>query len=207
MAGDREKYLPIDKESGDEIKVVKLLREYGGLKKNEFFHVTESDLRKDLERAPEDRLFGPAKLTGNQIAENLLLSEEVRKKMKDQSKLGDEMNRAEPVIDLIYEVKKEIRNLPRIEVRIGEARDHNVLGVAKLSRNQIWITDRVLNMSEDALRNVVFHEIVHAVTGFGHDEKCPLMKSTMDGYLLNKNECMTKLKEYIKPATECAMAS
>jgi len=111
------------------------------------------------------------------------------------------------VIDLIYEVKKEIRNLPRIEVRIGEARDHNVLGVAKLSRNQIWITKRAIDMSQDALRNVVFHEIVHAVTGFGHDEKCPLMKSTMDGYLLNKNECMTKLKEYIKPATECAMAS
>ena len=108
LAGDREKYLPIDKESGDEIKVVKLLREYGGLKKNEFFHVTESDLRKDLERAPEDRLFGPAKLTGNQIAENLLLSEEVRKKMKDQSKLGDEMNRAEPVIDLIYEIKRDL---------------------------------------------------------------------------------------------------
>ena len=111
------------------------------------------------------------------------------------------------VINLIYEVKKEFLSFPRIEVRIGEARNHNVLGVAKLSKNQIWITDRVLNMSEDALRNVVFHEIVHAVTGFGHDEKCPLMKSTMDGYLLNKNECMTKLKEYIKPATECAMAS
>ena len=112
------------------------------------------------------------------------------------------------VIDLIYEAKKEIKDLPRIEVRIGEARNHNVLGVAKLSKNQIWITDRVLNMSEDALRNVVFHEIVHAVTGFGHDEKCPLMKSTMDGYLLNKKECMMYLKSYIKyGATKCAMAS
>jgi len=111
------------------------------------------------------------------------------------------------VIDLIYEVKKEIRNLPRIEVRIGEARNHNVLGVAKLSRNQIWITKRAIDMSPDALRNIVFHEIVHAVTGFGHDEKCPLMKSSMDGYLLNKNECMNKLKEYIKPATIMTMAS
>ena len=108
LAGDVEKYLPIDKESGDEIKVVKLLKEYGGLKKNEFFHVTESDLRKDLERAPEDRIFGPAKLTGNQIAENLLLSEGVREKFKKQSKLGDEMNRAEPVIDLIYEIERDL---------------------------------------------------------------------------------------------------
>ncbi len=53
-------------------------------------------------------------------------------------------------------------------------------------------------MSEDALRNIVYHEVVHAVTGFGHDEKCPLMKSTLDGYLLNKTECIKYLKGYIK---------
>ena len=105
------------------------------------------------------------------------------------------------VIDLVYEIKKEIKSLPRIEVRIGEARNHNVLGVAQLSDCKIWITDRILNMSEDALRNVVFHEVVHAVTGFGHDDKCPLMKPTLDGYLLNKNQCMKYLKKYIKPAT------
>ena len=117
-------------------------------------------------------------------------------------KMNDEVYKLRrQVINLIYEVKKEFLSFPRIEVRIGEARNHNVLGVAKLSKNQIWITDRVLNMSEDALRNVVFHEIVHAVTGFGHDDKCPLMKPTLDGYLLNKNQCMKYLKKYIKPAT------
>jgi len=102
------------------------------------------------------------------------------------------------VVSFLYEIKREVTNFPRIEVRIGEARNHNVLGVAKLSRNQIWITERAINMGEDALRNIVYHEVVHAVTGFGHDEKCPLMKSSMDGYLLNKKECMVKLKEYIK---------
>ena len=111
------------------------------------------------------------------------------------------------VINMLYEIKKEIKDLPRIEVRIGEARNHNVLGVAKLSRNQIWITKRAVDMSEDALRNIVFHEVVHAVTGFGHDDKCPLMKPTLDGYLLNKNQCMKYLKKYLEPATECAMAS
>ena len=111
------------------------------------------------------------------------------------------------VIELIYEAKKEIKDLPTIEVRIGEARNHNVLGVAKLSKKQIWITKRAVDMSQDALRNIVFHEIVHAVTGFGHDEKCPLMKSTMDGYLLNKTECMKYLKGYIKHgATMLTMA-
>ena len=111
------------------------------------------------------------------------------------------------VINLIYEVKNSGVNLPRIEVRIGEARNHNVLGVAKLSKKQIWITKRAVDMSQDALRNIVFHEIVHAVTGFGHDDKCPLMKPTLDGYLLNKTECMKYLKGYIKHgATMLTMA-
>tara|TARA_R110000823_G_scaffold309687_1_gene434120 strand:+ start:410 stop:805 length:396 start_codon:yes stop_codon:yes gene_type:complete len=110
------------------------------------------------------------------------------------------------VMNLIYEVKKEIKDLPRIEVRIGEARKKNVLGVAMLKDYKIWITDDAINMGEDVLRNVVFHEIVHAVTGFEHDEKCPLMQSKQKT-ILNKNDCMKKLKEYIKPATQCAMAS
>ena len=124
-------------------------------------------------------------------------------------KMNDEVYKLRrQVINLIYEVKKEFLSFPRIEVRIGEARNHNVLGVAKLSKKQIWITKRAVDMSQDALRNIVYHEIVHAVTGFGHDEKCPLMKSTMDGYLLNKKECMMYLKSYIKyGVTKCAMAS
>ena len=110
------------------------------------------------------------------------------------------------VMNLIYEVKKEIKDLPRIEVRIGEARKKNVLGVAMLKDYKIWITDDAINMGEDVLRNVVFHEIVHAVTGFEHDEKCPLMQSKQKT-ILNKNDCMKKLKEYIKPATILTMAS
>ena len=109
------------------------------------------------------------------------------------------------VINLIYEVKKEIKDLPRIDVRIGEARKKNVLGVAMLKDYKIWITDDAINMGEDVLRNVVFHEIVHAVTGFEHDEKCPLMQSKQKT-ILNKNDCMKKLKEYIKPATILTMA-
>ena len=100
------------------------------------------------------------------------------------------------VINLIYEVKNSGVNLPRIEVRIGEPRKKNLLGVALLKDNKIWITDDAINMGEDALRNVVFHEIVHAVTGFGHDEKCPLMSSAL-GKLLNKKDCLDKLKQYI----------
>ena len=100
------------------------------------------------------------------------------------------------VIDLIYEIKNSGVVLPRIEVRIGEARKANLLGVAMLKDCKIWITDDAINMGDDALRNVVFHEIVHAVTGFGHDEKCPLMMSTL-GKLLNQKDCLRILKQYI----------
>jgi hypothetical protein len=111
------------------------------------------------------------------------------------------------VINMLYEIKKEIKNFPRIEVRIGEARNHNVLGVAQLKDKKIWITKRAVDMSEDALRNIVYHEVVHAVTGFGHDDLCPLMKPTLDGYLLNKNQCMEYLKKYLKPATIMTMVA
>ena len=100
------------------------------------------------------------------------------------------------VINLIYEVKNEIKNLPRISVRIGEPRHQKTLGVAALKDNKIWITEDAINMGPDALRNVVFHEIVHAVTGFGHDDNCPLMQPTLKT-ILNKQDCLNTLKKYI----------
>ena len=111
------------------------------------------------------------------------------------------------VVSMLYEIKREVKDFPRIEVRIGEARNHNVLGVARLKDKKIWITKRAVDMSEDALRNVVYHEVVHAVTGFEHDDKCPLMKPYMDGHLLNKKQCMEYLKKYLEPATILTMAS
>ena len=111
------------------------------------------------------------------------------------------------VVSMLYEIKREVKDFPRIEVRIGEARNHNVLGVAKLKDKKIWITKRAVDMSEDALRNIVYHEVVHAVTGFEHDDKCPLMKPTLDGYLLNKKQCMEYLKKYLEPATMLTMAT
>ena len=111
------------------------------------------------------------------------------------------------VVSMLYEIKREVKNFPRIEVRIGEARDHKVLGVAQLKDKKIWITKRAVDMSEDALRNIVYHEVVHAVTGFGHDDLCPLMKPTLDGYLLNKNQCMEYLKKYLEPATILTMVA
>ena len=101
------------------------------------------------------------------------------------------------VIELIYEVKSQIKNLPRIDVRIGEPRNHRTLGVAALSDCKIWITKDAIDLGPDALRNIVFHEIVHAVSGFGHDDKCSLMQPTLKT-ILDKKDCMHHLKKYIQ---------
>ena len=118
------------------------------------------------------------------------------KQIKNFDMNGSTYKMRRQVIDMLYEIKKEVKNFPRIEVRIGEARNHNVLGVAKLKDKKIWITKKAVDMSEDALRNIVYHEVVHAVTGFEHDDKCPLMKPTLDGYLLNKCFLSSTLFKY-----------
>jgi hypothetical protein len=83
------------------------------------------------------------------------------------------------VMDYVYEAKNLLRSngvaLPRITVRITDAGccQSNYAGVAGLNTKEIYIPTRTLN--KWYLRQVVFHEIVHAVTGFMHDDKCPLM--------------------------------
>ena len=75
------------------------------------------------------------------------------------------------VIDIIYQAKK-ITNLPRIDVRVGKARD-NTLGLARLNDNIIWID--VEKCTDKLLLQVVLHEICHAVYGTPHDNDCKLM--------------------------------
>ena len=101
------------------------------------------------------------------------------------------------VIDLIYEAKRGGVNLPRIAVRVGEqtAKHKNVLGCAKMSNNQMWITKDAIDLGSDTLRNIVFHEIAHAVYGTEHDEKCPLMQSALNT-ILNKEDCLKHLLKY-----------
>lgn len=99
------------------------------------------------------------------------------------------------VINLIYELKNEGFNLPRVDVRVGESKKCNVLGMAVLKDNIIWITEKAINKNEDYLRNVVYHELLHAIYGCDHDKQCPIMSPTLDK-VINKNDCIKVFKKY-----------
>ena len=120
------------------------------------------------------------------------------KKIKN-FKMNDEVYKLRrQVIDLIYEAKRGGVNLPRIEVRVGEqssSKHKNVLGCAKMSGNQMWITKDAIDLGLDTLRNIVFHEIAHAVFGTQYDESCPLMSAKL-GTILNKEDCLKHLLKY-----------
>lgn len=79
------------------------------------------------------------------------------------------------VIDVIYEAKNKGFKLPRIEVRIVENGEANVMGYAYLSENIVHIRKEYTSVEGDTFTHLVLHEIVHAVTGFGHDDDCFLM--------------------------------
>ena len=119
------------------------------------------------------------------------------KKIKN-FKMNDEVYKLRrQVIELIYEAKRGGLNLPRISVRIGEqkAKHKNVLGVATMNGNQMWITKDAIDLGLDVLRNVVFHEIGHAVFNLEHNNKCPLMESKQNT-VLNKEDCLKHLIKY-----------
>ena len=80
------------------------------------------------------------------------------------------------VIALVYEAKALVPTLPRLTVRITYNHE-SILAMAKISRDYIEVSDQAINRSDLDLRTIVFHEIIHAVFGVRHDEKCPLMKA------------------------------
>ena len=122
------------------------------------------------------------------------------KKIKNFEMNADVYKLRRQVIELIYEAKRGGVNLPRISVRIGEQKlNHkNVLGCAKMNGNQMWITKDAIDLGIDALRNVVFHEIAHAVFNVQHDESCPLMQSSLIT-ILNREDCLKHLLKYNRP--------
>ena len=122
----------------------------------------------------------------------------MKTKKIDNYKMDKEVyKKRRQVIDLIYDAKNYGIELPRIEVRIGKAKKGHeyVLGVGRMSKRIIWITENALNRDTDYLRHVVYHEIGHAVFGLNHREDCPLMSSELDKPVTRK-QALSILKEY-----------
>ena len=100
------------------------------------------------------------------------------------------------VMNVIYEVKNLV-NLPRIEVRINERpKKGNSIGLAYLNANVIFIPEHLFTNHPKYVFEVVLHEIVHAATGFGHDEKCPLMGSCIGNKPMKKGEAIKVFRKY-----------
>ena len=83
------------------------------------------------------------------------------------------------IIDQIYRINDLISKAglpppPFVGVRVCE-KHSRIAGVARLSKNFIWITEDSLKLPPNKLREVVLHELAHAVLGSEHDENCPLM--------------------------------
>jgi hypothetical protein len=82
------------------------------------------------------------------------------------------------VIDIIYDIKRIVPDLPRINVRIFTSENEKRLGIANIRPGEyvIWIPDFAIKKENDAiLRHIVFHEVAHTVYDAPHNEKCRLM--------------------------------
>lgn len=112
----------------------------------------------------------------------LFMNKKMKTKEFNNYKMNDEVYQLRrKVIELIYEAKKTIKDLPRVEVRIGESANcKHTLGIAQMKACKIWITEKAIGRGTDYLRHVVYHELAHAVYGAEHDTKCPLMAPTIN---------------------------
>ena len=107
------------------------------------------------------------------------------------------------VMNHLYEAKNTLRangiEMPRVDVRVTDNEgDNNAIGMARLNGNIIWISLSSLKTWKIHLRTVVYHELVHAVTGFGHDDNCKLMCPCVNIKPLSKEEADTLLLKYFK---------
>jgi len=100
------------------------------------------------------------------------------------------------VMSVIYAVKKNGMNIPRIDVRIGEDKNCHVLGKGRLNDNIIWITPKAINKGENYLYHTVLHELVHTIFGKGHSRTCHLMKAYQPEVVFSKNKLIKLFRRY-----------
>jgi len=100
------------------------------------------------------------------------------------------------VMSVIYAVKKNGMNIPRIDVRIGEDKNCHVLGKGRLNDNIIWITPKAINKGENYLYHTVLHELVHTIFGKGHSRTCHLMSAYQPEVVFSKDKLIKLFRRY-----------
>ena len=109
------------------------------------------------------------------------------------------------VMGMVYEAKKIVPDLPRVEIRIVEKHEEKRIG------GYAWLGQNVVHIKKDVIKDfaqdptflqwLVFHELVHAVFGFGHDKKCRLMSAVYQGPN-SKPELNKLFKKYAEKSTQ-----
>ena len=100
------------------------------------------------------------------------------------------------VMSVIYSVKKNGMNIPRIDVRIGEDKNCHILGKGRLNDNIIWITPKAINKGENYLYHTVLHELVHTIFGKGHSRTCHLMSAYQPQVVFSKDKLIKLFRRY-----------
>jgi hypothetical protein len=109
---------------------------------------------------------------------------------------SDVYKKRRQVINIIYELKNEGLNIPRIDVRIGEDKNCKVLGLGRLKDNIIWITPKAIERGENFLRHTVLHELIHTIYGCEHNRTCHLMNAYQPTVVFNKEKLINLFKRY-----------
>ena len=110
-------------------------------------------------------------------------------------KMNDEVFKLrKQVMQYVYEAKALVGKMERVEVRIVDD-EVGTAAKASLDVKHISITKYALNKSPAILKRIVFHELVHTLTGFRHDKKCKLMNP--DGKWIYSNQLDDKELEKI----------
>lgn len=107
-SGDLTKYKPFDKKTGESFKTFRFARDAYGFKKGDPVTVTDSEIRADLAKPPNERLYMPTELTDDQAMRQLLLTEKAKEDMEIRKGLRKEMDKAEALVDLIGKVDKRL---------------------------------------------------------------------------------------------------
>lgn len=91
------------------------------------------------------------------------------------------------VMQFVYEAKVlTLNKMKRVDVRIIENNKEGVAGVARMAARIIWIPESYANNLTGKLRQVVFHELLHAVYNIDHNEKCDLMCANVSAQINEK---------------------